>query len=205
MPWSSASGATSPSTVRASSEYSTCSAISGVQPFSSAVVWACAVTQPGCWRSRCSGSCRRGPGRRACAGFPRSACCGPSCAASTGRGGRSAAGAGSRSSWAMIDRAAGAAAVGVAGEEVGEELRRQHHVVAAAGARGEPVAEDLLGVAVGVEVGGVDEVPAEVEVGRRGSSPTPRRCSRRRRGPRRRSSRPRANGLTRSPDRPSVT
>jgi hypothetical protein len=32
--------------------------------------------------------------------------------------------------------------------------------------RGEEVAEDLLGVAVGVEVGGVDEVPAQVKVGR---------------------------------------
>ena len=47
MPWSSASGASSPSTVRASSEYSTCSAINGVQPRSTAMVWACAVTQPG--------------------------------------------------------------------------------------------------------------------------------------------------------------
>ena len=47
MPWSSASGASSPSTVRASSEYSTCSAISGVQPFSNAVVWAWAVNQAG--------------------------------------------------------------------------------------------------------------------------------------------------------------
>ena len=47
MPWASASGASSPSTVRASSEYSTCSAISGVQPFSSAVVCAWAVSQAG--------------------------------------------------------------------------------------------------------------------------------------------------------------
>ena len=47
MPWSSASGASSPSTVRASSEYSTCSAISGVQPRNSAMVCACAVTQAG--------------------------------------------------------------------------------------------------------------------------------------------------------------
>jgi hypothetical protein len=37
----------SPSTVRASNEYSTCSAISGAQPRSSAIVWACADTQAG--------------------------------------------------------------------------------------------------------------------------------------------------------------
>jgi hypothetical protein len=30
---------------------------------------------------------------------------------------------------------------------------------------GEPVADDLLRVAVGVEVGGVDEVAAEIEIG----------------------------------------
>ena len=47
IPWSRASGASSPSTVRASSEYSTCSAISGVQPRSSAIVWAWAVSQAG--------------------------------------------------------------------------------------------------------------------------------------------------------------
>jgi hypothetical protein len=65
------------------------------------------------------------------------------------------------------DRApAGTAAVRVAGEHVPEELRRQNHVLAATGARGEEVAEDLLRVAVGVEVRGVDEVPAAVQVGR---------------------------------------
>ncbi len=47
MPWSRAKGAVPPSIVRASSEYSVWSAISGVQPLSSAVVWACAVTQAG--------------------------------------------------------------------------------------------------------------------------------------------------------------
>jgi hypothetical protein len=47
MAWSWANGATSLSTVRASSEYSTCSATSGVQPFSSAVVCACAATHAG--------------------------------------------------------------------------------------------------------------------------------------------------------------
>jgi hypothetical protein len=47
---------------------------------------------------------------------------------------------------------------------VGEELRRQHHVLAPAWPGCEPIAEDLLGVAVGVEVRGVDEVPAQVEI-----------------------------------------
>ena len=47
MPWSSASGAISPSTVRASNEYSTCRAISGLQPRSWARVCAWAVTQAG--------------------------------------------------------------------------------------------------------------------------------------------------------------
>jgi hypothetical protein len=59
------------------------------------------------------------------------------------------------------------ATVGVTGEEIGEELRRQHHVLAPSRMGGEPVAEDLLRVAVGVEVRGVDEVPTAVHVGRK--------------------------------------
>ena len=51
---------------------------------------------PGCWRTRCSGSCLRAPGRRGCASSPRSGCADPSCAASTGRGSRCSAAAGSR-------------------------------------------------------------------------------------------------------------
>ena len=47
MPASGASGTSSPSTVRASSEYSTCSAVTGVQPRSSAIVCACAVNHAG--------------------------------------------------------------------------------------------------------------------------------------------------------------
>jgi hypothetical protein len=47
IPWLRANGATSPSTVRASSEYSTWRAASGVQPRSTAIVWACAVTHAG--------------------------------------------------------------------------------------------------------------------------------------------------------------
>ena len=47
IPASSASGMSSPSTVRASSEYSTCSAMTGVQDRSIAMVFACAVTQAG--------------------------------------------------------------------------------------------------------------------------------------------------------------
>ena len=40
------------------------------------------------------------------------------------------------------------------------------HVISSAGMRGEPVAEDLLRVAIGIEVGGVDEVAAEIQIGR---------------------------------------
>jgi hypothetical protein len=69
------------------------------------------------------------------------------------------------SSW--DDRlAARATAVGVAGEQVAEELRCQDHPVAPAGMRREPVAENPLRVAVAVEVRGVDEVPTEIEVRR---------------------------------------
>jgi hypothetical protein len=60
--------------------------------------------------------------------------------------------------------AAGAAPVRVAGVEVGEELRAERDAFAPAGLGGEELADDLLGVAVGVDVGGVDDVAAAVEV-----------------------------------------
>ena len=60
--------------------------------------------------------------------------------------------------------AACAAAVGVAGVQVGEELRAEHDAVAQARPGGEEVADDLLGVAVGVGVCGVDHIAAAVEV-----------------------------------------
>ena len=56
--------------------------------------------------------------------------------------------------------ARGAAAVGVVAHRH-PELRRQHDVVAAAA--GECLADDLLRLAGGVDVGGVDEVDAGVE------------------------------------------
>lgn len=64
--------------------------------------------------------------------------------------------------------AVGAAAVGIAGPHVAEPLGGDDESVA--GARGaalvldEVVAEDLLGVSLVVDVGGVDEVAAGVEV-----------------------------------------
>ena len=61
--------------------------------------------------------------------------------------------------------ASGAAAVGVAGVHVPEELAGQHEAVTETGSRREEVADDLLGMPVRVEVGGVDEVAAAVEVG----------------------------------------
>jgi hypothetical protein len=53
-PSSCAIGTSSPSTVRSSSEYSICSATSGVQPRKSAVVCACDTFHAGVSRSRCS-------------------------------------------------------------------------------------------------------------------------------------------------------
>src|SRR5690606_30934856 len=61
----------------------------------------------------------------------------------------------------------GAAGVGVAGEEVAAELRGDDDAVASDVVRAlgaEEVADDLLGVALGVAVGGVEEVPAALEV-----------------------------------------
>ena len=60
--------------------------------------------------------------------------------------------------------AAGAAAVGVSGMEVAEELGAEHDTLAQPGPRGEEAAEDLLGVPVGVDVRGVDDVAAAVEI-----------------------------------------
>ena len=59
--------------------------------------------------------------------------------------------------------AARAAAVGIARIEVAAELGRDHQAIAAGGVAPDVVADDLLGVALGVEVGGVDEVAAEVD------------------------------------------
>jgi len=48
--------------------------------------------------------------------------------------------------------------------EVAAELGRDHQPVAARLVAPDVVAEDLFGVALGVEVGGVDEVAAQVDV-----------------------------------------
>jgi hypothetical protein len=60
--------------------------------------------------------------------------------------------------------AAGAAGVGIAGVERGHELGGEHHAVAHARVGAEPIAEDLLGVALGVDVRGVDEVAPELAI-----------------------------------------
>ena len=59
--------------------------------------------------------------------------------------------------------AAGAAAVRIAREEVARELGGDDDAVAPARVAADVVADDLLGVAVGVDVGGVDEVAAALE------------------------------------------
>src|SRR3981189_857049 len=48
--------------------------------------------------------------------------------------------------------------------EVAEELRAEHDALAQAGPRGEEVADVLLGGPVGVDVGGVHDVAAAVEI-----------------------------------------
>lgn len=60
---------------------------------------------------------------------------------------------------------AGSAAVWVVLVQVAEELRPDHDPVAQRGPAREVVADDLLGVAVGVDVGGVDRVAAPAQIG----------------------------------------
>jgi hypothetical protein len=60
--------------------------------------------------------------------------------------------------------AAAPAAIGVAGMQVGEELRAEHDAFAQTRPVGKEVTNDLLGVPVGVDVGGVHDVAASVEV-----------------------------------------
>lgn len=62
--------------------------------------------------------------------------------------------------------AAGAAAVRIAGTEVPEELGAEHDLVADARPAGKVVADDDLGVAVGVDVGRVHRVATLIQVGR---------------------------------------
>ena len=60
--------------------------------------------------------------------------------------------------------ARGAAGVRIAGVKVREELRGNDHAVATRAIVGDEVADDLLRVAAGVAVGGVDEVAAQFQV-----------------------------------------
>jgi hypothetical protein len=57
------------------------------------------------------------------------------------------------------------ATVRISTVHVAEELRREHHAVALAPVTAEVITEDLLGVALRIRVGGVDEVAAAREVG----------------------------------------
>jgi hypothetical protein len=98
--------------------------------------------------------------------------------------------------------AAGAAAVGVARMEVGEELRTEHDAFTQPGPGGEEVADDLLGVAVGVGVGGVDDVAAAVEVSARIASAVSALAPQPSSSPK--VMVPSESGLTRRPERPSV-
>ena len=59
----------------------------------------------------------------------------------------------------------GGCAVGIAGEHVAHELGGDDEAVALGVVGAEVVADDLLGVALGVDVGGVDEVPAPIDEG----------------------------------------
>ena len=109
-----------------------------------------------------------------------------------------------RRSCAMIDERPAPPPFESPGNKLERNCEGHDDVLALAGMRGEPIAEDLLRVAVGVEVCGVDEVAAAIEIGPEnllgfldaaagspGSSP--------------KVIAPSANGLTRRPDRPSVT
>src|SRR5258708_32151813 len=62
--------------------------------------------------------------------------------------------------------AAGAAAVGIAGIEAAEELRGDDDAIALAAIAANVVADDLLGMSLGVDVGGVDEISAAVQEAR---------------------------------------
>ncbi len=61
--------------------------------------------------------------------------------------------------------AAGAAAVRIALEQVAEELGADHDAIAVCLPVREEVTDDLLGMAVGVDVGGVDEIAAALQIG----------------------------------------
>ena len=63
----------------------------------------------------------------------------------------------------MIDLRPEPPPFGIAGVEVAAELRRDDEAIAPGGMAAEVVADDLLGVALRVEVRGVDEVAAELD------------------------------------------
>src|SRR5712692_2041382 len=60
--------------------------------------------------------------------------------------------------------AAGAAPIGIADVEVAAELGRDHQAVSLVAVTSDVIADDLLRVSLGVEIGGIDEVAAEPEV-----------------------------------------
>jgi hypothetical protein len=84
--------------------------------------------------------------------------------------------------------------------EVSEELGAEHDTVAQAGPGGEEVAEDLLGVPVGVDVGGAlpprSRYSARIALEVSGVAPQPQSSPK--------VIVPRVSGLTRRPERPSV-
>ena len=87
----------------------------------------------------------------------------------------------------MIDERPAPPPLGSPGNMLPKNLDARHHVPAPARPAGEEVADDLLGVAVAVEIGCVDEVPAAIQVGRQDLLRLLDAAPRRLPGPRRRS------------------
>jgi hypothetical protein len=69
---------------------------------------------------------------------------------------------------------ASATAVRITGVKVIEKLRGQHHSLAASAVLGDKVADDLLRMALGIEISGIDEVAAAFQEGTKkdGYAPT---------------------------------
>ena len=153
-------GSTSDSMPRTSTLYGGCSLAGRVQPRSRGeALQLVELGRPGTSRCRRHRPCPPGPVRRTRRASPRSACPGRGGASGTGRCGRRRGGAGWRRRRPATHRRDSPRSARIVAHRVAD-LGGQHDAVAPAGER---LADDVLGHAEVVDVGGVDEVDAGVE------------------------------------------